>query len=252
MFVPTVTAQNPKLIVRKQISREAQQHGQDHQQHADAPIEFARTLVGAGHEDAEHVQPDGDDHQVRGPAMHVAQKLAERDVVFEIEDVAEGLHFRGVVIKHQQDAGESEDDEKVEGDATHAPGEIVFGGVAINFCGMQVEENVGEDAEGAVARLVIVLDAKHRAIELSLLRLFQPVNLLLGLFFERFAQRGSVGLHLFQDAGFVFAAAVFFRHSVLPLTKPNLSALLCLVLLLNFRRLCRACCVIRSEKLPDR
>src|SRR5580704_19725898 len=97
---------------------------------------------------------------------------------------------------------------------------------------MQVEENVGEDAEGAVARLVVVLDAKHGAIELGLLRLFQTVNLLLGLFLERFTQRGSVGLDFFQDAGFVvFAAAVFFRHSVLSLPNPNLRGLWSLLLL---------------------
>ena len=89
-----------ELIVGQQITREREQQGEHHEQHTDAPIEFARLLIGTGEEDAKHVQPDGDDHQMRGPAVHIAQKLAEGDVVFEIQNIAESLHLRRMVIKH--------------------------------------------------------------------------------------------------------------------------------------------------------
>src|SRR2546430_11432894 len=53
-----------------------------------SPVELARLLVRAGQENAEHVQPYCNHHQVSRPAMHVAQQLAEGDIVFEIQDVA--------------------------------------------------------------------------------------------------------------------------------------------------------------------
>ena len=64
-------------------------------------------LYEPGQKHAEHVQPDRDHHQVRRPAMHVAQQLAEGNVVLEIKHVAERLHLAGVVIEHQQHAGEA-------------------------------------------------------------------------------------------------------------------------------------------------
>src|SRR5947209_20527256 len=60
-----------ELIPRQQISGERQEQRQDEEDDADVPVELAWRLVRAGHEDAEHVQPDGDDHRVRTPAMHL-------------------------------------------------------------------------------------------------------------------------------------------------------------------------------------
>src|SRR5260370_1181499 len=85
-------------------------------------MERVGVLVGDGEKDAEHVQLDGYDHQVGGPAMHVAQQFAEGNVVFEVQHIAEGLHFARVVVKHQQHAGKSKHDEQIKCDATHAPG----------------------------------------------------------------------------------------------------------------------------------
>ena len=130
------------------------QHQQDH---ADTPVEFARLLVGAGQEDAKHVQPDRDDHQVRRPAVHVAQQLAERDVVLQVENVAERLHLRGVVVEHQQDAGEGQHDEEVERDPAHAPGVAVADGVAVDLGRMQMKEDICQNPERAAAF------ASHRA-----------------------------------------------------------------------------------------
>src|ERR1700733_12860329 len=119
------------------------------------------------------MQPHRNDHQVSGPAVHVAQQLAKRNVIFQIQNVSEGLHFRRVVIKHQEHAGKSEDDKQVERNSTHTPSKIVLRRVGINFRRMQVKEDVGKDAESAVAPFVVVLDPENRTVKLSLLRLFQ-------------------------------------------------------------------------------
>src|SRR5436305_1671115 len=82
-----------ELIVGQKVAGEGEQQSQDEENYAHSPIEFARLFVGAGEEDAEHVKLDGNDHQVRGPAVHVAQQFAVGHVVFEVKNVAEGLHL---------------------------------------------------------------------------------------------------------------------------------------------------------------
>src|ERR1700716_1826130 len=104
--------------------------------------------------------------------MHVAQQLAEGNVIFKVKDVTERLHLCGVVVEHQQDACEGEYDEQIKSDAAHAPGKFIFDGVAIDLRGMQVKENVRQDGERAVARGLIVLDAENRAEKLRLFGLF--------------------------------------------------------------------------------
>src|SRR5437016_8577624 len=178
-----------ELIVGKNITEERAQQRQNEQDDAHVPIELTRLLVRAGEKHAEHVEFAGDNHQMRGPAMHIAQQFAEGHVVFEIEHISESLHFAGVVIKHQHDAGECEDDEQIKGDAAHAPGVAVANGVTIDFCGMQMQENVGEHAEGAIARRVVVLVAENRSVNLSLGRLLEYFYLFLGLFRQVALQR---------------------------------------------------------------
>ncbi len=92
--------------------------------------------------------------------MHVAQQLAEGYIVLEIQDVAECLNLAGVVIKHQQHAGKSKHDKKIEGDSAHAPGVAVTHGVAINFRGMKVKEYVRKHTQSPVARGVVMLVAE--------------------------------------------------------------------------------------------
>ena len=107
------------------------------------------------------MQPRRDDHQVRRPAVHVPEELAEGHVVFEVEDVFERLHLDGVVVVHQKHAREGEDDEEVEGDAAHAPREGVARGVAVDLRRVEVEEDVREYGERAVARVgAVVRDAE--------------------------------------------------------------------------------------------
>src|SRR5437899_12743407 len=100
--------------------------------------------------------------------MHVAQEFAKGHVVFEIEHISESLHFAGMVVKHQHDACERKDDEQIKGNASHAPGVAVANGVTINLGRMQMEKNVGDHSERAVARPVVVLAPQNRTVNLSL------------------------------------------------------------------------------------
>src|SRR5262249_13745705 len=129
--------------------------------------------------DAEHVQLDGNDHQVRRPAVHVAQQFAIRHVVFEVKNVAERLNFAGVIVKHEHDAGESQHKKQIKGNAAHSPRVAVANRIAIDFCRMEVEKNIGEDAECAIARRVVVLVTENRSKELGLRGLLQQFDLLL-------------------------------------------------------------------------
>jgi hypothetical protein len=127
------------------------------------------------------VQPDCDYHQVRGPPMHIAQQLAEGDVVLEIQDVAKCLHFAGVVIKHQHDTGEGQHNKKVECDPAHAPGVAVAHCVAVDLGRVQMQKHVGQHAQSPVTRRVVMLVAEDRGVNLGLGRIFEALDLLLGL-----------------------------------------------------------------------
>src|SRR5437899_8115927 len=176
-----------ELIIGQQISRERKQQRKHQEQHADVPVKLSRLLIRTGQEDTEHVEPDADHHEVGGPTVHVTQNLSERNIVLEIEYVAEGLHLARVVIEHQQHAGIGEDDEQVERDPAHAPRVAVAHGITIDLCWMQVQEDVREYAESAIARRVVVLVAKDRRVDLSFRGIFQALDLL-------FRLGGDVGL----------------------------------------------------------
>src|SRR6185437_12028008 len=153
----------------------------------------------------------GHDHQVRGPAVHVAQQAAKRHVIFEIENVAKRLNLRRMVIKHQHYAGEDEHDEEIKSDSAQAPGVTVARGVAIHFCRMNVEEKIVERGERAIARLIVVLDAENGAIELRFLRLLQLFDLLLSLDLQDFAELFAF---FFQsETATVAVPVLLFRHS---------------------------------------
>jgi hypothetical protein len=62
--------------------------------------------------------------------------------VLKIKNIFEGLGLGRVVIKHQEDTREGQDDEKVESDAAHAPGVTVPYRVPINFRGMKMQKYV--------------------------------------------------------------------------------------------------------------
>src|SRR5467141_4695164 len=115
---------------------------------------------------------------MRGPAMHVAQQFAEGNVVFQVQHITESLHFAEVVVKHQQYAGEREHDEQIERDAAHPPGVAVAHRVTIDLGGMQMQENVGEHAQGAIARRVVMFVTEDRGEDLRLCRFLEQLDLL--------------------------------------------------------------------------
>src|SRR6266849_5901780 len=95
-------------------------------------------------------------------------------------------------------------------------------GIAIDLGRVEMEEDVGQNAQGAVAGRLVVLDAENRAEELRLLRLFQALQLLLALLLEEFLERLGVFLDFVQQPA-AFVAPVSFRHPNPPqlLSEPS-------------------------------
>ena len=154
--------------------------------------------------------------------MHVAQEFPEGDVVLQVENVTESLRLGGVVVEHQQDAGEAQHQKKVEGDAAHAPGVVVADGVAVDLSRVEVEENVGQHTERAVAGLVVVLDAEDGAEELGFLRFLQRR----GFFLDFFLQGASAFFGFAQNSAQAFLGGlrlVFVGHP----TPPQLGVFRC-------------------------
>src|ERR1700741_4047157 len=136
--------------------------------------------------------------------MHVAQKLPEGHVVFEIKNVAKRVDLRRVLIEHQQHACERQHDEQIESDTTHAPGVLVADRVAINLCRMEMQEYVRGYGERTIARIgTSVRDAKNGFPELRILNVF----IALGLFDGPLGKRGATLFHFSNEArsGFLIA-----------------------------------------------
>ena len=77
---------------------------------------------------------------------------------------------------------------------------------------MEMEKDVREDAERAIARCLVVLDAEDGAVELGLLGILQPLDLLLALFLNVILQPFRVLLDAIEEPRALTVAAVFFRH----------------------------------------
>src|SRR6059058_5013646 len=157
-----------ELVPGQQVAREGEEQRQHEQDHAHHPVELARGLVGAGQEDAEHVQPDRDHHAVRGPAVHVPHEHAERHVVLEVLHVGVGVLRRRPVVEHEVDAGHDGHQVHEEGDAAHAPREAQPRGVPAHLGGMEVEPHVPRHHEDAVPRRVVVAVAEDGLPDLRL------------------------------------------------------------------------------------
>jgi hypothetical protein len=152
-------------------------------------------FIRASQKHAEHVQPHRDHHQVAAQRCMLRRIFAEGHIVLEIEHVAKGLHLAGMVIEHQQHAGEGEDDEQIERDSAHAPGVAVAHRVAIDLRRMQMQEDVGKHAQRPIARRVVVLVAEDRSVDLSLGRIFQALDLFLGFGWHVGLERLNIALH---------------------------------------------------------
>src|SRR5262249_4018145 len=126
----------------------------------------AGRLVGAGHEHAEHVDPDGDDHRVRAPAVDLAHD-PEGDLLAQVEDVHEGVLDRRPVIEHQEQAGEGQDQEEEERHAAGAPRVAHLDAGLSRLDGMEVEDDVAEHREDALAVRVGDAHPEDRLPELA-------------------------------------------------------------------------------------
>ena len=75
-------AESPVGILVEAQHLAGEGHAERHQQHehAEDPGEFARKLVGAEEKDLRHVDEHDGDHEVGSPAVHGAQKPAERQL----------------------------------------------------------------------------------------------------------------------------------------------------------------------------
>ena len=136
----------------------------DQQQHdADDPVELARLLVGAGVEDAHHVEEDDEHHQVGRPPVHVADELAEADARLEVLHVAVGGARRRRVHEHQVDAGDRQDPEQHRGDVAEPERVPQAQDPRRHLHRVDVQEEVAERLQGAPARRVELWMAEHRA-----------------------------------------------------------------------------------------
>src|SRR5436853_7037307 len=101
--------------------------------------------------------------------------------MLEVQDIAESLHLRRMVIEHQQRPGEGEHDEQIESDASHSPCVAVTNRIAVDLCGMQVQEHVGKHAQGAITWRVVMLVAEYRSVDLGLCRRLSALNMFLDI-----------------------------------------------------------------------
>ena len=130
--------------------------------------------------------------------MHVPQEFAERNVMFEIKNVAKGYDLRRVVIEHQQHTRERQHDEEIERDTAHPPGVLVAHRVAIDLRGMQMQKDVRENCERTITRVgAFVRHAEDRLPNLGLLR----VLVILGFFESAILQRHRSVFGALNQAG---------------------------------------------------
>ena len=100
------------LVERQQVARQRHHEREDHEHHADDPVQLARVLVRAEEERPRHVQEDQDHHHRRAPLVHAAHELAEEDVVGDVARRLVGLGRRRRVVHRQEHAGDRLRDER--------------------------------------------------------------------------------------------------------------------------------------------
>ncbi len=145
---------------------------------------------------------------MRGPAVHVPEQLAKRNIVFEIKNVAKRQDLLRMVVKHQEHAGEGQHDKQIKRDPAHAPGKPVAHRIAIDLCRMKMKEDVGENRERAITRVrTNVRDAKDRFPKLRVLRILVS----LGLFNSPILERSTLFTHPFEETARLLADGQLLR-----------------------------------------
>ncbi len=151
-----------QLVPGEQIAREGEAERDQQQHHADDPVELAGFLVGTGVEDAHEMERDDEHHEVRRPAVHVADQLPEAHAGLQVLHVAVRGTDRRCVDEHQVYARHEQYPEEHHGDeaepervahAQDAPGDLD---------GVHVQEDVAERLQRAPAGRVGLRVAEHR------------------------------------------------------------------------------------------
>ena len=122
------------------------------QHDADDPVEFARRAVCAAIEDLEHVREDQEDHQLRRPAVQIPEKESRRYDKLQVLHVGVGLRHGRVVVEHEQNAGDDQDQERPEGQRAQVPCGAEADHALADFGGEQMKEDILLDGESAVQR----------------------------------------------------------------------------------------------------
>ena len=95
------------------------------------------------------------------PAVQVAQKHARRDDVLQVFHVGIGLWDRGVVVQHQQNAGDYQNQESSEGESTQVPGRAELQHALAGLDGEQVQKHVLLHKQRATQIAVAAAAAKN-------------------------------------------------------------------------------------------
>ena len=96
---------------RQQVAHEGLGHQREVDQHAEDPQQFARLLVRAVQQRAEHVQVDDDEERRGAGGVDVADQPAPLHVAHDVFDGAERVGGRRLVVHGQEDPGQDLDDQ---------------------------------------------------------------------------------------------------------------------------------------------
>ena len=151
-----------QLVPRQEISREGEQECEHQQHHADDPVELTRLLVGARVEDAHHVQPHHQHHEVRSPTVHVSDQLPEADAGLQMLHVAVRRAHRRCVHEHQVHAGNEQYPEEHHGDEPEAERVAHAQDALRDLDRVHVQEDVAERLERPPAGSVLLGVTEHR------------------------------------------------------------------------------------------
>ena len=118
------------LVPWQQIAGESE--GERDQQQCDTgdPGDFSRILVGAIHDDPDHVQDRQQHHGARPPVMQTADQPAEREVVGDVGDTGVGLSRLGDVVDGEEDSRDELNRDGEEGRAAERVGPVDLGDLA--------------------------------------------------------------------------------------------------------------------------
>ena len=169
-----------ELIPGEQVAGVAEEQGDEEQDDADDPVELAWSAVGSAIEDFEHVREDEEDHGLCGPAVEVAQEESGGDDKLQVLHVGVGLGHGGVVVEHEQDAGNDEDEKGAQGKGSEVPGGAELQHPGADLGGEEVEEEILLDGERAMQRAVTGAATEDGAIDPVLLNLLHDFFCLSG------------------------------------------------------------------------